>query len=73
MGDRPVVDHNNAFRVYEYDTVMDSMITELDARFSDSRCLLMKGIQHLNPTDENFTKISCIQAFAKCYGADMED
>ena len=33
----------------------------------------MKRIQYLNPTDENFAKISCIQAFAECYGADMED
>ena len=73
VGDRPVVDHKNAFRVHVYNTVMDSMITELDARFSDSHCLLMKGIQCLNPTDENFAKISCIQAFAECYGADMED
>ena len=36
VGDRPVVDHKNAFRVHVYNTVMDSMITELNARVSDN-------------------------------------
>jgi hypothetical protein len=73
VGDRPAVDNKNDFKVHVYNNVMDSMITELDARFSDSHCLVMKGIQCLNPTDENFAKISCIQAFAESYGADMDD
>jgi hypothetical protein len=73
VGDRPAVDNKNDFKVHVYNNVMDSMITELDVRFSDSHCLVMKGIQCLNPIDENFAKISCIQAFAESHGADTDD
>jgi hypothetical protein len=73
VGNRIAVDDKNAFRLHVYNPVMDSIIGELDKRFSDSNCLVMKGIQCLCPTDENFAQIACIKPFAEMYGSDIDD
>jgi len=73
VGDRIAVDDKNAFRLHVYNPVMDSIIGEMVKRFSDSNCLVMKGIQCLCPTDDNFAQIACIKPFAEIYGSDIDD
>jgi hypothetical protein len=72
VGDRIAVDDKNAFRLHVYNAVMDSIIGKMDKRFSDSNCLVMKGIQCC-PTDDNFAQIACIKPFAEIYGSDIDD
>ena len=53
--------------------ILDSMIGELESRFSSSANVVMLGIQCLNPTDESFLDLSKMGEFIQFCRGNAED
>ena len=49
------------------------MLNELDRRFSNTNCELMRSIQSLNPQSDAFLKESNVVSFGCLYDADIDD
>ncbi|XP_038060491.1 zinc finger MYM-type protein 1-like [Patiria miniata] len=61
------------FKVNFMFPVLDRMLQEMRGRFSDQNCRLMKGIDALTPSSENFLSPENLKALQETYGADQED
>ncbi|XP_038062619.1 zinc finger MYM-type protein 1-like [Patiria miniata] len=57
----------------EVDFKINFMFPEMRRRFSDQNCRLMKGIDALTPSSENFLSPENLKALQETYGADQED
>lgn len=55
------------------DNFLDHMLTEINRRFSKPNCVVMRGIQTLNPTNETFCDEAALLPFASIYGSNTED
>lgn len=73
LGQRTQVDSKDAFREKIFLPIIDSMIGEMEKRFSKSNCNIMKGIQALNPSSSNFLKEEMVLLLAEAYGSDLQD
>ncbi|KAF3837947.1 hypothetical protein F7725_009715, partial [Dissostichus mawsoni] len=73
LGQRTQVDSKEAFRVNIFLPIINSMIGEMEKRFSKSNCSIMEGIQALNPSSSNFLKEEMVLLFAEAYGSDLPD
>ena len=62
-----------AFRQHCYLPIIDCVIAELEARFSDSSSTVMIGIQALTPKHPSFLDYEKIAAFAQLYSSNIED
>jgi len=73
VGDRPVTDDKKSFRTTVYLPVLDNLCSELERRFDETQCSVMRGIQALNPINEHFAELQQIRSFAEAYDADVAD
>jgi hypothetical protein len=72
-GQRQDVSEKREFRTQVYYPILDSIIGEMDRRFSGQNCGIMAGIQSLNPMSESFLKSDVIAAFAAAYESNIDD
>lgn len=73
LGQQTHVDSNDAFRIGIFIPIIDSMISEVDRRFSNSSSKIMRGIQALNPSNNDFLKEELVLLVAEEYGSDLQD
>lgn len=73
LGQRSQVDSKDAFRRRIFLPIMDSLICEMDKRFSKSSIQIMKGIQGLNPASDVFLREDVVVLLAEEYGSDVQD
>ena len=73
LGQRTQVDSKEAFRVKIFLPIINSMIREMEKRFSKSNCNIMEGIQALNPSSSNFLKEEMVLLLAEAYGSGFPD
>lgn len=73
VGHRAEISSATAFRQHCYLPVIDCIIAELEARFSDSSSIVMTGIQALTPNHPSFLDSQKIVAFAQLYKSNIED
>ena len=73
VGDRADIKSVDGFRVHVYCAVIDSLTSELERRFAETHCSVLRGIQALNPTDDSFADFDSLQPFAAAYDADVAD
>ncbi|XP_061589448.1 zinc finger MYM-type protein 1-like [Cololabis saira] len=69
----PSNDDKDSFKKNLYYPVLDSVIGELQRRFSEPNCLIMKGIQALSPQSASFLEKETLTAFAKIFDSELED
>lgn len=74
----PVVEHRrgntkDAFRIEVFYPILDNIISELDRRFSNENCNIMRGIQALSPESDGFLLLSKVKPFAETFNANMDD
>ena len=62
-----------AFRVNIFYPILDSIYAELERRFANVNCSIMRGIQGLNPKSAKFLCMSDLKPFAEAYGLNSED
>ncbi|KAL2102076.1 hypothetical protein ACEWY4_003837 [Coilia grayii] len=73
-GERKVQkDDKESFKRHVYYPVLDSMMGELQRRFSDTNCCIMKGIQALSPQSTSFLEKEPLFAFANIFDSDVDD
>lgn len=53
--------------------ILDSLIGEMNRRFSKPNCLIMKGIQALHPKSTTFLQDEQVFGLSEIYGCDHED
>lgn len=53
--------------------VLDSLTAELQRRFSKKNCVIMQGVQSLNPKSTTFLNEEPLFAFAQTFESDLED
>jgi len=70
---RPDSSSKQGFKVIIYYPVMDCLLAELERRFASDTCDVLKAMQALNPSSENFGDVSCVEKFAAAYAADVSD
>jgi len=71
VGDRPDVTSKEGFKVnvcYAH-AVSDSLLSEIERRFTESHCNVLIDIHALNPTSEKFADFTALKPFANAYGA----
>ena len=73
MGQRQDLSEKKEFRTQVYYPVLDSIIGEMDRRFSGMNCGIMAGIQSLNPMSESFLNSDVLTAFAVAYESNIDD
>lgn len=73
LGHRSQVNGKDAFRTNIFLPIMDSIIGEMQKRFSTSSCNIMKGLQGLNPISNHFLKEDIVLLLAEAYGSNIED
>ena len=73
VGQKQIVDSKCTFRQHIFIPVIESMIGELEARFSGHSNSVMLGIQCLNPSDESFLDLVKMFSSIDIHGGDMED
>ena len=72
-GQRQDLSEKREFRTQVYYPVLDSIIGEMDRRFSSMNCGIMAGIQSLNPMSESFLNSDVLTAFAEAYESSTDD
>ena len=60
-------------RIHVFLPILDSMIAEMDRRFSVENCSMMKGLKSLNPTSTDFLCLEKVQLFGTFFDADIKD
>jgi hypothetical protein len=73
LGHRSQVNGKDAFRTNIFLPIMDSIIGEMQKRFSTSSCNIMKGLQGLNPVSNHFLKEDIVLLLAEAYGSNIKD
>ena len=73
VGDRPDVTSKEGFKVNVCYAVLDSLLSEIERRFTESHCNVLIGIHALNPTSEKFADFTALKPFANAYGANETD
>ena len=73
LNDSTAASSADMFRTRIYLPVIDTMISELNRRFSKDSCSLMRGIQCLDPTSKSFLNLEMLQAFENRYDVDEQD
>lgn len=73
LGQRSQVDSKDAFRRRIFLPIMDSLISEMEKRFSKSSIQIMKGIQGLNPASDVFLREDVVVLLAEAYGSNVQD
>ena len=73
VGQRDAVDSKESFKQHVFYVILDSMIGELENRFSSNASSVMLGIQCLNPIDESFLDLTKMGEFIQFYGGNAED
>ncbi|KAK0152938.1 Transposable element Tcb2 transposase [Merluccius polli] len=73
LGQRSQVDSKDAFRRRIFLPIMDSLICEMEKRFSKSSIQIMKGIQGLNPASDVFLREDVVVLLAEAYGSNVQD
>jgi len=73
IGLRKGNDDKDTFRQRLLYPILDSMIGELERRFSKPNCLIMKGLQALNPKSSTFLQDNQVFGLGEMYGCDQED
>lgn len=53
--------------------ILDTLVSEMERRFSKINCSVMRGIQALNPKSSTFLQDDQVFDFGKIYGCDKED
>lgn len=70
---REVERDKDMFRTSFFYPVIDSMLNELNRRFSNTNCELMRSIQSLSPQSDAFLKESDGFSFGRLFNADIDD
>jgi len=73
VGDRPDVTYKKGFKVNVCYAVLDSLLSEIERRFTESHCNVLIGIHALNPTSEKFADFTALKPFANAHGANETD
>ena len=73
IGQREVERDKAMFCTSFFYPVIDSMLKELNRRFSNTNCELMTSIQSLNPQSDAFLKETNVFSFGRLYNADIDD
>ncbi|KAF3856812.1 hypothetical protein F7725_017535, partial [Dissostichus mawsoni] len=73
IGLRKGNDDKDTFRQRLLYTILDSIIGEMERRFSKPNCLIMKGIQALNPKSSRFLQDDQVFGLGEMYGCNHED
>jgi len=73
VGDRPDVTSKEGFKVNVCYAVLDSLLSEIERRFTESHCNVLIGIHALNPTSEKFADFTALKPFANAYGGNETD
>lgn len=73
LGHRSQDNGKDAFRTNIFLPIMDSIIGEMQKRFSTPSCNIMKGLQGLNPVSNHFLKEDIVLLLAEAYGSNIED
>ena len=53
--------------------ILDKMNAELERRFSEFSCNILRGIQSLTPAGDSFLQLSHMKSLAEAYDANMDD
>lgn len=72
VGQREVECDKDMFRTSFFYPVIDSMLNELNRRFSNTNCELMRSIQSLSPQSDAFLKVSTVFLFGRVFNADTD-
>ena len=73
VGDRPDVISKEGFKINVCYAVLDSLLSKIERRFTESNCNVLIGIHALNPTSDKFADFTALKPFAIAYGADETD
>lgn len=73
VGQREVERDKDMFRTSFFYPVIDSMLNELNRRFSNTNCELKRSIQSLSPQSDAFLKESDVFSFGRLFNADIDD
>ena len=63
----------DAFRLGLLYPVLDTLVSEMERRFSKINCSVMRGIQALNPKSSTFLQDDQVCHFGKIHGCDKKD
>lgn len=63
----------DAFRVDIFYPILDTVIGELDRRFSQANIDIMRGIQALGPESDHFLQLAKVKPFAEKFEANIDD
>ncbi|XP_077053348.1 zinc finger MYM-type protein 1-like [Siphateles boraxobius] len=72
-GHRSDQDDKDGFRKNIFYPILDSVIGELQKRFSKPNCNIMRGVQALHPNSNSFLQESPFFSFAEIYESDLDD
>jgi len=73
FSDRPDVTSKKGFKVNVCYAVLDSLLIEIECRFTESHCNVLIGIHALNPTSKKFADFTALKPFANAYGGNETD
>lgn len=61
------------FKINVFYPILDRINSELQRRFSNATCDILRGIQCLNPNNENFLSMNNLKSFAEKFNINCED
>ena len=70
---RQVNTEKESFRTGSFIPVIDVLLSEVRRRFSKENCIIMKGIQAMNPSSPTFCEKDVVFPFASQYNCSTED
>lgn len=70
---RQVNTEKESFRTGSFIPVIDTLLSEVKRRFSKDNCVIMQGIQALNPCSPTFCEKDVVFPFASQYNCSTED
>ncbi|KAK7880157.1 hypothetical protein WMY93_033180, partial [Mugilogobius chulae] len=73
IGCRPEQQQEGSFRANLFYPIIDHMLAEMNRRFSNINCQLMRGIQGLNPSNDLFCDEVVLSPLASIYRCNMDD
>ena len=73
VGNRPDVTSKEGFKVNVCYAVLESLLSEIERRFTESHSDVLIGIHALNPTIEKSADFTALKPFANAYGANETD
>ena len=73
VGQRTDISEQAQFKVHVFYPILDSVVGEMNRRFSGVNCDIMTGIHSLNTQSESFLHLDAVGAFANLYEYNVED